>query len=82
MFIERKFVGITDKAEHKVNRLFINTIYKNRFTAEAAIFIFFNKNIQPYKPIIYHYDVLQGKKILMLYGSHETCGRDAEAVGE
>jgi pimeloyl-ACP methyl ester carboxylesterase len=71
MFIERKFVGITDKAEYEVNRLFIHTIYKNRFTAEAAIFIFFNKNIQPYKPIIYHYDVLQGKKILMLYGDRD-----------
>jgi pimeloyl-ACP methyl ester carboxylesterase len=71
MFIRRKYMGITDKEEYEVNRLFIHTIYKNQFTAESAIFIFFNKNLQPYKPIVYHYDVLLEKKILMLYGDRD-----------
>jgi pimeloyl-ACP methyl ester carboxylesterase len=71
MFISRKYMGITDKEEYEINRLFIQSIYKNKFTAESAIFVFFNKNLQPYKPIVYHYDVLIEKKILMLYGDRD-----------
>ena len=59
------------QGEYNVNKDFIDIIYCNRFTSEKSIFIFFNKNIQPYKPITYHYELLINKKVLILFGEHD-----------
>jgi hypothetical protein len=51
----------------------LNLLLRNKTGSERAIFKFFNKNLQAYKPITYYAELLKNKSILILYGGDDWC---------
>lgn len=70
---QSKFRGLKNKDEFETNRDFINVILRNQSRSEKAVFTFFNKNLQAFKPLTYYSEFLKGIKILVLYGGDDWC---------
>jgi hypothetical protein len=51
----------------------LHILFRNHSGSEKAIFAFFNKNLQAYKPITYYYEFLKNKPVLILYGGDDWC---------
>lgn len=44
---------------------------RNHYSSEKAIYLFFNKNLQAYKPISYYHECFANIPILILYGDKD-----------
>jgi hypothetical protein len=70
---QSKFRGLKDKYEFDTHRDFLNVVLRNSSGSENAIFSFFNKNLQAYKPLTYYYECLLNVNIYILYGGDDWC---------
>ena len=51
----------------------MNLLLRNKTGSEKAIFKFFNKNLQAFKPITYYSEHLTNIPMLVLYGGDDWC---------
>ena len=69
--LNHKLRHLGNKEEQNIFKEIIHYIYSKESTSEYFIFKFFNVSIQPFKPIIYFYEVLKDIKIDFIYGDND-----------
>jgi hypothetical protein len=53
----------------------MHLLMRNKISSEQAIFHFFDRNLQPYKPITFYCEKLKDIRILILYGDKDWSPR-------
>ncbi len=66
-------IFIQDELETNIDLMHL--LMRNKISSEQAIFGFFDRNLQPYKPITFCYELLKEIPILVLYGDGDWSPR-------
>ena len=53
----------------------MHLLMRNKICSEKSIFALFDRNLQPYKPITFLYELLKDINILILYGDNDWSPR-------